>query len=195
MGLRLIFLIYVVLQLFTYGYSSLSCFPQKNSSVTVETLSDFRDLKAHLLFWHIQKFGGTSFCDMVHRQYSEYRGRIVDGIMLFNPKKRYNCEIQMMSTFQMPYLFNYMFGKFEPGFLFQPDFPFTYHRLFKIHLTPSLLNDTRRHFWTSIVHVVNIRDPVNAAKSAFAYNFHDVVNALEILWIVFICSFVVGKYT
>ena len=162
------------------------CLPVQPTLNKETTLNNLRrnNYTAPLLFWHVQKTGGSSLCGTFIRSYGR---TTTHNIRPMYPWAA-NCNDQQMSTdiiLNPPsYVSKYRpFGKYfvaiEPShavnntwtWVDPNDFPFKYHDqpTSKVLLDPS--HPSTDTGWNAAVHLIAIRHPLQLAISAFHYAF------------------------
>lgn len=145
-----------------------------NHPYKTENLKQYRDeSNSPLLFWHVQKAGGSSFCRMARTFYTTTKRRIKMDNMNCNSDK-YKEIVKNIDTWNQTYRpQGYRMFSVEPSDAEMHTFPMKYH------LSPAtltLLNssyDSKANYdaWHKIVHVIALRNPVELSLSAFNYQF------------------------
>jgi hypothetical protein len=114
---------------FSYGSSSGSsssylCGPLLADPVKVRTLRRYHDGRVPLLFWHIQKAGGTSFCQMMINEMNARNQSASDGDNCNGPWQ----ELVNTSTVRRPATAGLGFSM-EPAYTLGESFPEEYYSI------------------------------------------------------------------
>ena len=137
-----------------------------------------------LMFWHVQKTGGSSLCGTFVRAYT----RTTKHMIRDNYPWSANCNDQEMSTDIIMNPSSYMtkyrpYGKYfvaiEPLYSVNNtwvwvdpnDFPFKYHDQPSTQLLLDTHHASTDAAWNAAVHFIAIRHPLQLAISAFNYKF------------------------
>ncbi len=160
-----------LLATFVEGSSSSSpeiCQALLPSSQKTSALQKYKSGAAPMLFWHVQKAGGSSFCDM---NMHELRSRNLTA------DRGDNCndgtwKNYLDGHFDKPKVRGKMIG-LEPAYAFIGGFPSSYHAIMgkNLHFDSKSKKSKEPAFWTALPHVLGIRHPLDSALSAFTYEF------------------------
>lgn len=146
----------------------------------LQTLKNYRNEMAPLIFWHVQKAGGTSFCRMARSFYvtSGRRIRVDNQNCNSDYYKIVTQNISMWNSTLQP--MGYRFFSFEPSDADFIRFPARYHT---DPATLTLLNSTyggvnHENAWSKMVHAIALRHPLDLSLSAFNYKFPEMNNSI-----------------
>ena len=170
-----------------YVNPNIWCPPIQPTPNKERTLEQFRrkNYSAPLMFWHLQKRGGSSICVMMIRSYARTLQR---KDIRENYHWSANCNDQDMSTNIVmnphTYLTHYRpYGKYfvaiEPSYSVHNtwtwadpnDFPFKYHDQPSTKLLLDTKHPSTDSAWNAAVHFIAVRHPLESAISAFHYVF------------------------
>jgi len=143
-----------------------------------EALLAYRAGDLPLLFWHPQKAGGSTFCQMA---VEEMRDRGIKTLDRRRPDQRPDCHFNgafkaviggraMMkrSELTLPAL---QVVDMEPAYTFWNDFPTSYHAYIEPVLRPVDRDEQAHAVWSFVPHAIAVREPLGRASSAFFFNF------------------------
>ena len=140
-----------------------------SSPAKEEALLAYRAGNLPLLFWHPQKAGGSTFCQMA---IEEMRDR---GMQVPERKGRPDCHFHGafkavidLRTKELPAL---QVVDFEPAYTFWKDFPTSYHTYIEPVLMPVDRDEQAHAVWSLVPHAIAVREPLGRASSAFFFNF------------------------
>jgi hypothetical protein len=149
------------------------CYPLLPTPNKVFTLSEFRHENTPLVFWHVQKSGGTYFSELYDDEY-ERRGykRHRNGYYQHFGPDALDIDIWRKSYRPKEYFALFV----EPGNRDGDSFPLQYRTY---PATQILLNKEKsgkkyKHAWNNYIHVMTIRKPLDLAMSAFRYRFWEL---------------------
>ena len=183
--------------------TTVDCVPFNPSLRRIRGLKYFKEgnSKYPLLFWHVQKSGGTTFCNLLKKIYptqgkyqspwlyrQNCKGQWRNIIHGYQFDKVYNYH--NISTDQLPDIQLYKhrhnsninsthsysrvrwkYMSIEPADEFKKSWPGSYHKIPRIQ---NILNATNRESlieWNEIVQVLLIRNPIERAISSFNYQY------------------------
>lgn len=150
------------------------CSPLKPNTDKIGTLEKFRKSNtAPLYFWHLQKSAGSAFCYMMRQEYKMNKENITTESIDCNAHAFGIDIVKNFSTWMADYQpRGYLYVAMEPSNSDYITYPKKYHQ---DKVTQILLNESygeyRELVWSSMVHVLVIRHPVDMALSAFNFKF------------------------
>ena len=169
-----------------YYDPGLWCSPIQPTSYKNNTLDKLRrqNYTAPMMFWHLQKAGGSSLCGTFVRSYARTTKHAIRHNYLWSA----NCNDQEMSTNIITNPSSYMkkyrpYGKYfvaiEPSYSVNNtwewvdpnDFPFKYHDQPSTKLLLDTHHASTDTAWNAAVHFIAVRHPLQMAISAFHYAF------------------------
>ena len=164
-----------------HGSSYDLCSPLISTPDKIKTLNLFRNNEAPLIFWHLQKSGGSAYCYMMRKEYRVNKEAINTKSPDCNDAKFSVDIILNFTTWEKMYKpKGYLFVALETSNSDYKTFPIKYH---KSPETLILLDKSVgiRHVnaWKQILHVMVIRHPVDMAISAFNYKFQGTEIAIS----------------
>lgn len=154
------------------GVGNGTCSPlNENAKASVDTYRS-NSGKVPLVFWHVQKSGGTTFCRLMREDAMQHRQ--------WTPRKRdtltNNCKGNWRTVFRNggdPGKLSHFvreghpFVAFEPADEYKAQWPQAYQTEMK---TLGIFMDDSP-LWTAVPHILLLRHPLQRAMSAFTYKF------------------------
>jgi hypothetical protein len=146
-----------------------NCEPLLPTREKLAALADYRQENAPLIFWHIQKAGGTYFSELYDKEFKR-RGHDRHSNKHY---QRFDETALNIKTWQTSYRNKDFYALFlEPGYRFEGKFPRDYR---SSRIGQVLLNwqwrEKYNEVWSKYVHVILLREPLDLAMSALRYQF------------------------
>jgi hypothetical protein len=167
----------------SYGKNSSSIFARYSRSKTVEecdpllptkikqsTLEKFRHEKCPMIFWHVQKSGGTYFTGLFDHEY-EKRGHTRQNTRFY---QRFDADALEITKWEQTFRSQGYYALFmEPGNIFRTTFPNDFRSSQQAQILLNKTIGTRYEgVWNDYIHVITIRKPLDLAMSALRFQFH-----------------------